>query len=138
MEEKEIQYIEDLFDDDCVLQEPMHYEEPGKLLVAVFWARYALSRILGFVAGLFVIVLYFGAVAIHLWTIIIAFLNSGFIASFMTLLLPVISQIYWAWRAYAISGTIWNNYIVWIGIYIISCIFTLLCGLIAAWLEGSN
>lgn len=48
--------------------------------------------------------------AIHIWTIIIAYSFSGLMGAVITLCLPVIGQIYWFIRMWNYAGTFLNLY----------------------------
>ena len=50
-----------------------------------------------------------GAV-IHIWTILVAFLASGLFAAVLSLIFPVLAQLYWGIRIWNATGTLWNNY----------------------------
>jgi len=72
-----------------------------------------LGAILYWVTGL-------GGLAVHLWTILIAFNVSGFIAALLTLVFPVVSQIYWILEAKTLSGTFFTKYSVSVYAVVIS------------------
>jgi len=93
------------------------------------WSKILIKAALAFVKiilGLSYIALWLGGIGIHLWTIIIAFEYSGFLSAFITFLLPVLSQIYWGWESYVLSGTFWNNYIIMLLVYV--CAWILMFG----------
>ena len=62
------------------------------------------------IMGLSGIVLWLGGIGIHLWTAIIAFVYGGFISAFITFMLPVVGEAFWAWKSY-LAGYFWNSYI---------------------------
>lgn len=69
------------------------------------------------IMGLSGIVLWFGGIGIHFWTAIIAFVYGGFISAFITFMLPVVGEAFWAWKSYVyqvIFGTV--TYLFWFSI----------------------
>lgn len=62
------------------------------------------------IMGISGIVLWIGGVAIHVWTIIIAYMSGGIISAVVTAIMPIISQIYWVFRSINLSGVILNKY----------------------------
>lgn len=63
----------------------------------------------------------------HLWTIVIAYHRSGFLAAAVSFFLPVLSEIYWAIKLIGISGQFLNPYtIVMLGLIGLWIIFLLL------------
>jgi len=52
------------------------------------------NLILAFLGIVYVVFMITAAIT-HIWTIVIAFNESGFFAALLTLILPVISEIYW-------------------------------------------
>jgi hypothetical protein len=49
-------------------------------------------------------------IGLHLWTIIIALVNSGFLAAGVTLIFPALSELYWGFEVWKASGTLFNPY----------------------------
>jgi magnesium-transporting ATPase (P-type) len=70
------------------------------------------------IMGLSGIVLWLGGIGIHLWTAIIAFVYGGFISAFITFMLPVVGEAFWAWKSYVYSGYFWNSYIFILVLYL--------------------
>jgi len=56
---------------------------------------------------------------IHIWTVYLSFKAYGLFGAFITLALPVASQIYWFVNSIILTGTLINKYCVPVGIYII-------------------
>ena len=48
--------------------------------------------------------------AIHVWTIIIAFLMGGLFLAIISTFFPVLAQIYWGIKVWAYTGTFLNYY----------------------------
>jgi hypothetical protein len=91
----------------------------------------------GFVTGglLYIVVAILGLL-LHLWTILIAFGYSGIIAALISLVFPVIAELYWAFYSWKAAGTIVNTYCVSLGVYAIMFIVSILIvGLSASKLE---
>lgn len=65
------------------------------------------------------------ALVLHVWTIVIAFLSAGLFEAVITLICPVISQIYWFVKAWQITGTVLNLYCLAILAYIGCCVILL-------------
>ncbi len=63
---------------------------------AIAGVAYPLMGLLGFV--------------IHVWTIVIAFATKGLLAAILSLMLPVLAQLYWAIVIWSASGTFANPY----------------------------
>lgn len=103
------------------------------LLHAVRIIILAIARTIIWLSG---IALWVGAIGIHLWTIIIAFIYGGFIGAFLTFMLPVIGQIFWAWRLYAHTGYFWNAYTIVLAAYIAALVLAALGAVIVAICEG--
>ncbi len=55
---------------------------------------------------------------IHLWTILMAFGSSGFIAALITLATPPVSEFYWAYYALRTTHTVFNTYWFALAIYL--------------------
>ncbi len=49
-------------------------------------------------------------VAIHVWTIIIAYSVSGLVSAILALIFPVLAELYWFFRVCAMTGTVLNLY----------------------------
>jgi hypothetical protein len=81
-------------------------------------------------------ILYFIAGLIHLWTVLIAFSENGFVGAAITFFLPIISQIYWFFVSVKISGTFINTYSIIIIIYILLWIFLIIGAIIGKNLVG--
>ena len=64
------------------------------------------------------VTLWLGGIGIHLWTAIIAFVYGGFISAFITFMLPVVGEAFWAWKSYVYSGYFWNSYIFILVLYL--------------------
>jgi len=47
---------------------------------------------------------------VHVWTILIAFAASGLIGAVITLILPVLAQIYWFIKIWGVAGNVLNWY----------------------------
>lgn len=55
---------------------------------------------------------------IHIWTIVIAYNVSGLIGAIVTLIFPVLSQIYWFIKVWSFAGTVLNFYCIAILAYV--------------------
>lgn len=56
----------------------------------------------------------------YFWSIAIAFKESGFIAAAITFVIPVLSQLYWAYRDYSENG--YGSLFVTINLLMVLCI----------------
>lgn len=94
------------------------------------------SIIVGIATGIMAIsgfILWFGGALIHLWTIVIAFNVSGFIAAFMTSMLPGVAQVYWLFESFRYSESYLNNYSLAILVYVMLLILIFIgAGIISA------
>lgn len=61
--------------------------------------------------------LVFLALAIHAWTVAIAFGRTGFLAAFASLVLPVLAQAIWFVKVWIMKGTVLNPYCLAILLY---------------------
>lgn len=52
----------------------------------------------------------FLGMALHLWTVVIAFGAKGFLGGIVTLIFPLIAQVYWFISLWSVTGTIANPY----------------------------
>ena len=75
--------------------------------------------------GLLYIVMAILGLLLHLWTILIAFGYSGIIAALISLVFPVVAELYWAFYSWKAAGTIVNTYCVSLGIYIVMFIVSI-------------
>ncbi len=64
---------------------------------------------------------------IHIWTIVIAYTVSGLIGAIITLIFPVLSQIYWFIKVWSFAGTILNLYCIAILAYV-GCFIVMIIG----------
>ena len=60
-----------------------------------------MKAILGSIFGIFA----FTALITHIWTVIIAFTETGLIGCILTLLLPFLSELYWMFKMVGIHDT---------------------------------
>jgi|LSQX01.2.fsa_nt_gb hypothetical protein len=81
------------------------------------------------------LVVKFGGIAIYLWTILIAFHWSGFLSAFLTFILPVVGQLFWAWKIISTTGVFWNLYTIALVAYIGTWIMIFACSTAMAILE---
>ena len=60
---------------------------------------------------------------IHVWTIVIAFAASGLFAAVLSLVFPVLAQLYWGLMIWNMTGTLWNYYclalIAYVGLFMV-------------------
>jgi hypothetical protein len=70
------------------------------------------------------------AVGIHLWTVCVAYHFAGIVGALISLVAPVISQLYWMNFSWHHSDTIFTPYITTIFIYLISLGIILILGLL--------
>lgn len=85
----------------------------------------ALSNILFGIGAMGINILFFVGSLIHLWTTIIAYMETGFIGSAITFFLPIIAQIYWFFASVNISGAFINTYSIIIMVYLILWVIVL-------------
>lgn len=62
---------------------------------------------------------------IHIWTILIAYSFGGLIYAIISLILPVIAQIYWGIRVWTYTGTFFNYYCIALVGYVVLWIVAL-------------
>jgi len=60
---------------------------------------------------------------IHLWTILIALATKGILAAVITLVFPFVSQFYWGYYSWNMTGTFFNTYCVVVVVYAILSLF---------------
>lgn len=81
------------------------------------------------IAGLVMAIL--GAV-LHVWTVVIAFLASGLVGAVITVVLPVLAQIFWFIAVWRGTGTLWNTYCVavlcYVGLFVVAGVGAILYG----------
>ena len=70
------------------------------------------------IAGIIYLGLQLGGLALHLFTTFLAYQVSGFFAAFLTFIFPPISELFWIWRFWNISGEFLNFYTHWFIVYI--------------------
>lgn len=63
-------------------------------------------------------IVWFSAAALHLLTIITAYQVSGFFASMVSLLFPILSQAYWVYELWDLTGNIVNGYSFYVFVYL--------------------
>lgn len=78
------------------------------------------------IAGLAVTAISLFGVFLHVWTIVVAYIQSGLIGATVTFIFPVLAQIYWFFRM-GISYGFGCVYCVSVLAYLASCIVLLLC-----------
>jgi hypothetical protein len=81
-----------------------------------------LSSLLGPLGGMMLFIAQFGIAIFHFYTAILAYQVDGFYSAFVSISLPIISELYWLVRIWHLSGAFWNVYslrfavlIVWTG-----------------------
>ena len=62
------------------------------------------------IAGIGYLALSILGLVIHIWTIIIAYSFAGILGAAISLMLPMLSQIFWGFKMWNYTGTIMNNY----------------------------
>jgi len=72
-----------------------------------------------FVAGI-------GGLLIYVWSIILSYEASGFLAAVLTALIVPIAQLYWFFAAWSISGTFFNLYTISVLVYVILIVISFL------------
>ncbi|MGI6450139.1 MAG: DUF2628 domain-containing protein [Desulfitobacteriia bacterium] len=90
----------------------------------------------GWFVWLLSMILYVSGGLIHLWTILIAYGESGFLAATITFFVPVGSQIYWIAYISSKAGMFFNTYTIIICAYLIGWIITIGLGYLAAHLSN--
>ena len=86
--------------------------------------------------GLFgLVVLPFAGLCLHLFTIIFAYAASGFFAALLTLVLPVLSQVYWLIWAWNSTGNLVNGFSGWVFLYLAALILCFAFVYAAGWLR---
>jgi len=84
----------------------------------------------GFISGgVLYLVLGIAGLLIHLWTIIISLAEKGIIAALISLVLPVVAEIYWVFASCKMTGTWFNTYTIAIISYVV--LWLVAIGLIA-------
>lgn len=73
-------------------------------------------------------------VMLHLYTILIAFKMSGFMAAFIALSLPVLAQIYWFFVAWNKTGEFINGFSFYIILYVGYLVISFSLMAIGSWL----
>ena len=58
------------------------------------------------------------AIALHVYTMLVAFKFSGFIAAAITFIFPYISQVYWVWKTWEITGNFINPFSFYVFVYL--------------------
>lgn len=81
------------------------------------------------IGGIIYVIIWLAGIAIHLYTVLMAFSVKGFIAALFTLCLPVLAEVYWTFVSWQASGAFINMYSVIILAYVI--IFLLVAGIAA-------
>lgn len=97
--------------------------------------RRFLMMIINLLATIAFIFIWLGGIAIYLWTVLMAFQLGGFLSAFLTFILPVIGQLFWAWKTITITGVFWNLYIVALVAYIGAWVMTYVFAIAMAMLE---
>tara|TARA_B100000963_G_scaffold182744_1_gene158867 strand:- start:578 stop:898 length:321 start_codon:yes stop_codon:yes gene_type:complete len=70
-------------------------------------------------AGIIYLVIQLGGLAIHLYTTYLAFQVSGIISAIITFVFPPISELFWIWRFWSLTGEFFNFYTQWICFYLL-------------------
>lgn len=68
--------------------------------------------------------MWFGGIAVHLYTILVAYKIAGFFAAILALAMPLIAQIYWFIKIWINIGSFLNGYSVVILAYIAVMVVT--------------
>ena len=84
-----------------------------------------LSFIFGIISAIIYPCIWIIGSGIHLWTVIIAYNESGFIQALFALCLPIVSQIFYFFVSIRISGSIFNTYSIIIMAYLLVWIIML-------------
>lgn len=74
-------------------------------------AQMSLAAAFGGITLILMIIVNFGSISFHIWTVIIAFQNAGWFGAILSAVLPVVSWVYWfiyGWNRYGIFGS-WYN-----------------------------
>lgn len=61
-------------------------------------------------AGILYIILGIAGLLLHLWTILISLGEKGIIAALVTLVAPVLAELYWSVLSWRMTGTFLNTY----------------------------
>lgn len=72
-----------------------------------------------FLAGSAYLILSILGIIIHVLTIVIAFLSGGIISATLSLILPVLAQLYWGFRIWSATGTFFNLYCLALAGYVV-------------------
>lgn len=80
--------------------------------------------------------------AIHLYTVYVAFKLSGFVSAFITVSLPMLAELFWGWRIWNESGHFMNYYTL---LLVMPVVFLVIAGLAGIaytmtknWAEGTD
>ncbi|SDJ62343.1 DUF2569 domain-containing protein [Paenibacillus naphthalenovorans] len=88
-------------------------------------------------ASLMAFLVYAGSVIIHIWTLVIAYNSSGIAAAILSFIFPVISQLYWCYYEWKISG-LDSPFIQWIIVLLLIWIFSLTLAIAGRFLENKK
>ena len=78
------------------------------------------------IGALLLAMTWLSGICLHLYTILYAFQISGFIAAAITLVLPLLSQIFWVARAWSETGELVNSYSYYVFVYMGYVVFSML------------
>lgn len=75
------------------------------------------------------------AIALHIFTIIFAFKASGFISAFISLIFPVLSQIYWFIKMWWVTGSFINVFSFYVITFLAWLLFGFMLSIFGLWIE---
>lgn len=99
--------------------------------------RESISSILDAVSGVSVLAITLAGVLIHVWTIIISYSASGFLAAVVAFALPVASEVFWLVRLINKFGLL-NPYSIVLLTYVIFIFVPVFTGLVSSALKKQN
>ncbi len=57
---------------------------------------------------------------IHIWTVVIAYFSGGIVAVLISLMLPVLAELYWGYTIWSTTGTFFNLYCLALLAYVVA------------------
>ena len=98
--------------------------------------RYLLAiRSLVLASTMLLVAFQLGWLALHIWTIRIAYETGGFCAALVTGLLPLFSQVYWLVDIWTADGVFWNLYAIVLACLVLVAALSGMFVFLASWLE---
>jgi hypothetical protein len=80
--------------------------------------RNLLSKSLVAVGGFIAAMSWLSGIALHLYTILFAYKASGFFSALLTLIFPIIAQVFWIFKTWHITGEFINGFSFYVMVYL--------------------